>query len=34
MTSCPVCFAAVREENLDDHLRWHRTLTNQPPKED
>ena len=33
MTSCPVCFCSVSEENLDDHLIWHRTLRNTPPKE-
>jgi hypothetical protein len=33
LTSCPTCAAAVREDRLDDHLHWHRTLTNIPMKE-
>jgi hypothetical protein len=33
LTTCPTCAAAVREDRLDDHLNWHRTLTNIPMKE-
>lgn len=27
---CPICLALVRAADLDDHLRWHRTLRNIP----
>jgi hypothetical protein len=34
VTHCPICFASVAKERLTAHVLWHRTLTNQPPKED
>ena len=33
MTACPVCFALTYDEFLEDHLRWHKNLSNIPPKE-
>jgi hypothetical protein len=27
---CSVCWAHVAEAHLEDHLRWHKTLTNMP----
>lgn len=33
MVSCEICFAIVLAAHHDDHLKWHRTMTNLPARE-
>jgi hypothetical protein len=28
ITTCPICAALTRTDDLDTHTGWHRTLTN------
>lgn len=33
MVTCEVCFALILAVHHDDHLGWHRTMSNLPPRE-